>query len=96
MRPVYTYGMVRTRVLIAPSPETNARIVYCTAIVAVLLITVPSADVTINETLSPVVAFCGTVMLICITPGNPGACPAKAISVTGRPEPPGPSQPEFC
>jgi hypothetical protein len=42
-----------------------------------LLVTVPFADLTINVTLLPVGAFCGTVMLICITPGNPAACPAN-------------------
>jgi hypothetical protein len=46
---------------------------YCTAMVAELLVTVPSADLTINETLLPVGADCGTVMLIWTTPGNPGA-----------------------
>jgi len=45
---------------------------------AELLMTVPSADLTINETLPPVGALCGMVMLICITPGNPGACTAEA------------------
>ena len=37
---------------------------YWTAIVAVLLVTVPSADLTTKATLLPVGAFCGTTMLI--------------------------------
>ena len=46
---------------------------YCTAMFAVLLVTVPSADLTIRETLLPVGAACGIVRLIWTTPGNPGA-----------------------
>ena len=48
----------------------------CTAMVAVLLVTVPSRDLTINETLLPVGADCGMAILIWTTPGNPGACTA--------------------
>ena len=50
---------------VSPSPQLEAfrAVVYCTAMVAILLVTIPSADVTTRETPSPVGAFCGIVML---------------------------------
>lgn len=43
-----------------------------------MLVTVPSADLTITGTPLPVGALCGMLRLICATPGYPGTCPANA------------------
>ena len=59
-----------------PSGKTGL-LGYCTAMVAVLLVTLPSADLTTIGTLLPVGAFCGILIFTWKTPGKPGACPAK-------------------
>ena len=53
--------------------------------VAALLVTVPSADLTIDETLLPVGALCGIVRLICATPGYPVPGPQTKPAQERRP-----------